>query len=241
MHDSDRYLLINGPYQAPRRRIGGRLFCELRGEVIVHGMSAGRIAWPRTKVGRSWAFILCGDLSRAVAFESNQAVCYWWGVTPQTVTKWRKALDVPEYNDGTRRLHSAWMPERIPPEVHARAIANANTPEANAKKAAAKIGKPRPPHVHQALRDANLGRKATKAARKKMSEAQRRRGAWPPAAGSPWEQWEDDLLGTMPVVEVAAKTGRTPQAVYSRMHNLGIKGVNRRKRKRRPPRRESTT
>src|SRR5271165_3958276 len=109
MHDRERFRLLHGPYRAPRCGFGQKLFCELRGWVVVRGISAGRIAWPRTKVKRAWAFILCGDLVRAVRRESAIAVCHWWGVTPQTVTVWRKALDVPQVNAGmlSRRLPSS--------------------------------------------------------------------------------------------------------------------------------------
>jgi hypothetical protein len=140
MQDTERYRLVHAPYAAPCCRIGDQLSCEIRGWVTVRCMSDGLIPWPMTKVRGNRAFILCGDLARAAQQEAAIAVCHWWGVTPQTVTKWRAVLDVPEYSEATRRLHREWMPERVPPEVHARAIAAANTPEANAKKAAAKIG-----------------------------------------------------------------------------------------------------
>src|SRR4029077_7533342 len=101
MNDADRFRLLYGPYLTPRCRLGKKLFCEIRGWVPVRRISAGRIPWPQTIVGRSLAFILCGDLVKAVRRESNQAVCRWWGVMPQTVTAWRKALDVPQGNEGT--------------------------------------------------------------------------------------------------------------------------------------------
>src|SRR5262245_29426704 len=140
MHDRERSRLLHGPYEAPRCRIGKPLFCELRGWVPMRGMSAGRISWPRTKIKKAWALILCGDLVRAVKREAAIAVAHWWGVTSQTVTLWRKALNVGPYTEGTVRLHREWTPERIPPEVHARGVAAASTPEANAKKAIAKRG-----------------------------------------------------------------------------------------------------
>jgi hypothetical protein len=37
-----------------------------------------------------------------------------------------------------------------------------------------------------------------------MSEAQRRRGTWPPAAGRPWTAEEDELARTLPVRKAAA-------------------------------------
>lgn len=76
MNDAERYKLLNGPYRSPRCRLGSILFCELRGEVVFNGMSEGRIAWPTTRKGRTRpAFILCGDLVKAVQRESATAVC----------------------------------------------------------------------------------------------------------------------------------------------------------------------
>lgn len=93
MIDAERYKLLQGRYRPPRCRMGSVLFCELRGDVVFNGMSAGRIAWPTTRKGRARpAFILCGDLVKAVQRESATAICYWWGVTAPTVTKWRKVL-----------------------------------------------------------------------------------------------------------------------------------------------------
>ncbi len=140
MNDTERFKLVHGPYAAPLSRIGEQLFCEVRGWVTVRGMSDGKIQWPMTRVRGNWTFILCRDLARVVRQEAAIAVCHWWGVTNQTVTKWRAALDVPQYTEATRRLHREWMPERVPPEVHAKAIAAANSPEANAKKSASRMG-----------------------------------------------------------------------------------------------------
>jgi hypothetical protein len=56
--------------------------------------------------------ILYGDLARAVRRESAVAVAHAWGVTAQTVTKWRRALGVPRATEGTSRLHRAYAAER---------------------------------------------------------------------------------------------------------------------------------
>jgi hypothetical protein len=171
--DDDRYRLLHGPYAAPRCRPGKRLMCGVRGAVIVCGLSAGRIPWPVGKRGRAKALIVFGGLARAVRTESNQAVCHWWGVTPQTVSRWRRLLGVPRANEGTDRLYRDYAPERLPPEVQERARARANSPEANAKKGTAWKGKPRPPHV-RALLD-RTGKRHTDAARAKMRAEHRRR------------------------------------------------------------------
>src|SRR5262245_26036013 len=117
MHDADRFKLLHGPYLPPRCLLGGRLECEVRGEVVVCGLTDARIPWPVGKRGRARSLVVCGGLAEAVRRESNQAVCFWWGVTAQTVTRWRQALGVPQVNEGTARLYVAYAPERLTPEV----------------------------------------------------------------------------------------------------------------------------
>src|ERR1041385_1405770 len=53
------------------------------------------------------SLILCGDLTWAVKRESVEAVSYQWDVCRAVVQKWRKALGVEEFNEGTRQLR-AW-------------------------------------------------------------------------------------------------------------------------------------
>ena len=45
--------------------------------------------------------ILCGGLAEAVRCESVSAVAAHWGVAKETVWRWRKALGVPFFNEGT--------------------------------------------------------------------------------------------------------------------------------------------
>ena len=61
-----------------------------------------------------------------------------------------------------------------------------------------------------------------------MSEAHKRRGTRPPAAGRPWTADEDELLSTLPAAEVARRTGRTLTAVYNRRIDLGMPAGRRR-------------
>src|SRR3954454_24397457 len=92
--------------------LGEELRCEMRGAVTVVAISDSPVAWPMTRWRRGpLSPILCGDLVKAVRQESNLAVRHHWGVTPQTVSKWRKALGVGQSNAGTRRLRQAWCPE----------------------------------------------------------------------------------------------------------------------------------
>jgi len=60
--------------------------------------------------------------------------------------------------------------------------AKARDPARRAKIAAARRGKPRPPEVIEAMRQANLGKKLSAETRAKMSAAHKARGTWPPAA-----------------------------------------------------------
>jgi hypothetical protein len=229
MLDTERYKLLHGPYRTLRCRIGSRLFCEVRGQLIVCGFSAGRIPWPIGQRGRARSLVVCGDLAKAVQRESNIAICHWFGITAQTVSKWRKALDVPQVNEGTRRLYVDYAPERLPDDVRRRAVANANTPEANAKKSASMRAKPKPPHVLEALRRANVGKKHTPAQRARRAEAMRRNGRRPPV-GRVWAPEEVAILGVVPDEETAQRTGRSLVAVMCKRLKLRIEKPNRRGR-----------
>ena len=163
------------------------------------------------------------DLARAVRIESEQAVMRWWGVGQDTVRKWRRALGVGATTEGTSRLRSELSsdPEHVAglKEIAARTAAD---PDRRAKIAAAKRGVPRPAHVREAMRQASIGRKPSDEARRKMSEAQRKRGARPPKAGRAWTAEEDALLVQLPGVEVARRTGRSISAVHSRRRKLKL-------------------
>ena len=55
-----------------------------------------------------------------------------------------------------------------------------------------------------------------------MSEAHKLRRTRPPAAGRPWEPWEDALLSRLQIRDVVAQTGRTEAAVKVRRSVLGL-------------------
>ena len=82
-------------------------------------------------------------------------------------------------------------------------------------------------HIIEAMRKANIGRPLSEATRAKLSAIRKRLGMRPPKAGKPWEEWEDHLLRTLPAGEVAAKTGRTLTAVYSRRNLLRLPDARR--------------
>jgi hypothetical protein len=177
------------------------------------------------------SMILCGDLVKAVRRESNLAICHWWGVTPQTVSKRRKALNVPQVNEGTARLYRDYAPERLPPEVQEWAREAARSPDARAKLAAARRGKPMHPKVVAAFK-AQRHRKPSPPSGQKMSETHRRRRSRPGGIGAAWKEAEDALLGTMPDEEVAARTGRTLCAVRVRRAKLDIDFFYRKRQRR---------
>ena len=135
MSDADRFRLLFGPYGTPRVRIGRTLTCEVRDtDVIVIGYSGAPIPWPiGQRRGRgARALVVYGGLADAVRRESNQAVAHWFGVTPQTVTKWRKCLTVSRANESTHRLHHDPALEPGVAAGRAKARAQAQDPQADA-------------------------------------------------------------------------------------------------------------
>jgi hypothetical protein len=138
------------------------------------------------------------------------------------VTKWRKALDVAATNEGTRRLRQDLFDEILPEPDRAEGRKRTNLPEANAKKAAYRKGKPIHPNALAALK-ARKGRRASEETRRKIGEASRRRGARPPKGERIWTPDELALLGVLPDAEVAQRTQRTFKAVQQRREKLGIR------------------
>jgi hypothetical protein len=78
-----RFKLHFGQYRSPRFKYRSVVKDEVRGDVTVVSMTDARISWPIGKKGRARSLVVFGALARAVRKEPNQAVCYWWGVTPQ--------------------------------------------------------------------------------------------------------------------------------------------------------------
>jgi hypothetical protein len=178
---------------------------------------------------------LAGDLVKAVRRESATAICYWWGVTPQTVSVWRKALEVGRATEGSSRLWRQNAEEVVTEEVRQRAVAAANTPEANAKTSAALRGKPMLPSAMAAFRRYREGPRSPEH-RAKIGEALRRIGHRPPDGARLWTAEEDALLGTMPDAEVARRIGRTVRALRDRRQKLRIPSTSGKGRPMRDPR-----
>jgi hypothetical protein len=111
MTDADRFDLL-GKYTTPRVRVGRVLACEYRDrDVVVTGYTDARIPWPhgrpRGHRGGTPGRVVYGGQAEAVRRKSNQAVAHWFGVTPSTVSLWRKALEVGRTTAGTHRLRTA--------------------------------------------------------------------------------------------------------------------------------------
>ena len=192
MKDSDRFKLYFGPYQTPRFKYGKKVWCEYRGWVKIVGLSDGKIQWPigrpmTEKPGRD-SLIIYQGLKRAIERESRQGVAHWWGVSKETVRRWRRALEVERNTQGTVRTRDVTL----------------KAESRRSKIAKSRRGKPRPKHVLEALRKAHLGKPLSAETRQKMSESHRKRGTRPPWLNPEWAKWEDKLLRDgLPTDEVA--------------------------------------
>jgi hypothetical protein len=131
----------------PRFRYSDVVFCERYGEVTLRRLSKGRIPWPMCRRRKVGATVLCGGLVDQVRRESGVAVQCWCGVGQDTVWKWRKALGVGRYTQGTRALQSDYANEPRMDAIRAKAWAKAGDPERRAKISAANRGRPVAPHI----------------------------------------------------------------------------------------------
>jgi hypothetical protein len=125
----DPHQLHHGPYRLPALRRGDRSTCLYRdSDVVITGWSNGRISWPRcrrldTRGGGS-GLLVDEELARAIRLESSLALQYWFGVNYSVVCRWRKALGVERFNEGSARLRKDPNAEiaddlrrkRLPPE-----------------------------------------------------------------------------------------------------------------------------
>jgi hypothetical protein len=75
--------------------------------------------------------------------------------------------------DGTSRRRGRWAHEILDDEIRERAIQAANSPEANAKKSAARMGKPMHPRTRQALANSRL-RRLSAEQRRRIGDAHQR-------------------------------------------------------------------
>lgn len=206
-------------YSTPKFRYGEVVIDEVRGEVVIVGLTDGLIPWPIGKKGRAKTFIVYRDLAKAIRAEANATVCELWGITPQTVTKWRKALGVEQHNAGTVRRLSENMTAAKKGKMRKARATKDNDPVRIEKIRQSKLGKPRPKRVLDRLRAANIGRKWTDAERTRQME---RRKQLYPASYRPWTAEEDQLVMTLTIQEVAERTGRPHGRIAQRRRDLGI-------------------
>src|SRR5438067_3693796 len=98
-----RHYLRFGPYRTPRFRYGSVVHCEMQGQVEIIALSDSRIPWPKGRKvgGTAHGYILYRDLAKAVRNEAAVVVAHWWGVSFNTVTRWRRALSVGRKTRGT--------------------------------------------------------------------------------------------------------------------------------------------
>jgi hypothetical protein len=195
---------IGGPYGPPSVPKSGVLRCVLRGWLKVDGYSSGLIPWPRGKQG---AFIVCGDLVKALRTESLAAVEYHWGVSHDTVSMWRKRLGIERFTPGTWRLF--WN-----------VVNAARTPEARAKMSRQREGRKDPMTKADRERLRAIQRRPKPEAWKRMmSEKMKRRCA----VLGPFEKWlpeEAAMFGIVPDREIARITGRSLSAVKGKKFAL---------------------
>jgi hypothetical protein len=224
--DPKRYKLLHGPYAAPRCHVGGVLSCQFRRRLRkVSGLTDAPVIWPFSQEHGPRSLILCGALVQAVRCESVSAVVAHWGVSRNTVWRWRRALDVPGRNEGTRRLDRDTIPEKVNPESLAAARERSRSPEARAKMSATRKGRPPHPRFKAAAAAAarrskttSFKEKTSRRVRQEWAEGKRR----PPVAGPRWNAAEIARLGTAPDEVVGEQVGRSAAAVQKVRLRLAI-------------------
>jgi hypothetical protein len=218
----DHFKLRYGLYKTPSFRYGQTVTCLMRGKVKITGLTDAPIPWPTCQPRSTQAIILFGALACAVRRESNQAVARAWGVSGQTVTKWRTALGV-RATEGTTALRVE-MGTHEPWAKRARRAMwkTLRSRERRTKISAAMRGKKRTAEQIERIRASQLGKTMSAEARRKMSAAHKARGTRVPGNGPDWTPEQDALVRTLPAAEVARRTGRSLGAVYARWHPLKL-------------------
>ncbi len=208
-----------GPYRTPQFDYGDVVIDSVRGEVVIDRISDAKIPWPIGRRGGARSPVVFGDLERAVRSEANVTVCHWWGVTPQTVTKWRKALGVDAVNAGTSAVLSGNMTPAKREAMKVRREPKYRDTERNEKIRQSRLGKPRPKHVIEALRQSHIGRKRSADTLQRQHEARQRRF---PMSYAPWTAAEDEIVRTSTIKDAAEATGRSIGRIERRRAELGI-------------------
>lgn len=120
--------LIAGPYAPPRCRVGDHVLCQYRGDPVeVAGMTESPFPWPGAIYRNGHLTpILTGALVDAVRTESCQAVAAWWNVSRKQAQRWRRALGVGRFNEGTRAVWVLLAPRRLSVAARRKGAAAAN-------------------------------------------------------------------------------------------------------------------
>ena len=219
-----------GPYASPSVHVGEWIYDEERGLVEVGGLrDTAPLPWPY-RVGQGRAFILCGDLVRALKQEARAAVQYWWGAGHSTVDRWRAVLGLEELTPGTRELQGENLAWRMAttPGLRAKAIAASHTREAIERQETARRERPDTdrwaPEDLLLIGAASDNEVARQIGRTRVEvEVQRRRLGRPAVAENrPWTAAERARLGTIGDHELAQELGRTLDAVRTQRSLLRI-------------------
>lgn len=138
----ERFKLRFGKYAKPAFKIGKRANDAILGEVTIIGVTVGKIPWPVFQNKGRKSLVLYRGLLRALQRESAGAVCYWWGVSPYTVSKWKQLLGIGK-TVGTTKLHSLTFKGEAGERARIAGRPTLSSPERRAKISAAMLGKPR--------------------------------------------------------------------------------------------------
>jgi hypothetical protein len=100
MHEAGLFKLL-GIYRTPAYWVGQVVTDQLRGEVVITGVSSARLPWPLgRKRGGASRLVIYQGLADALSREPNGVVAYWWGVSQSAVSRWRRLLGVPRRSRG---------------------------------------------------------------------------------------------------------------------------------------------
>jgi hypothetical protein len=101
--------LLFGPYTPQSLKRGDRATCLYRDcEVVITSWSHAPISWPRCQRPRQSGgsgLLVDEEAGSSNPIESSVALQYWFGVTAETVWRWRKVFGIgPWDTKGSRRL-----------------------------------------------------------------------------------------------------------------------------------------
>jgi hypothetical protein len=202
----DKVRFVGGPYEPPFVPIGGWLRCMLRGRLQVGGYSNSLIPWP-VAGNHPRQLVVCGDLAKALRTESRLAVCFHFGISPQTVSEYKRQLGIERLTAGSTFLF--WRNVRL-----------AGSAAARAKMSRQREGRKdlMTPEDRERLREIQKRPKSAVWKAKASKRWQRRYAL----LGKPkeWTEAEMSLLNTRPDREVAKLVDRSVGAVKAKKFQL---------------------